>query len=122
MGKRITRLVVLLAALACGRAQADAGATPLHVNPFQPPPQATADSVAGGRESGSALEVRGVMVAGEHSLANIGGRIIGLGQEIGGYRLILVTEDKVVLAHGNLRRTLALRSDGHGKERHDATR
>ena len=117
-----TRLVMLLAALACAQGRADTDAPHLHINPFQPPPQATADSGAGGRESGSALEVRGVMVAGEHSLANIGGRIIGLGQEIGGYRLILVTEDKVVLAHGNLRRTLALRTDGHGKERHDATR
>lgn len=122
MARRVTRLALLLAALACGQAQADAGAFPLHVNPFLSPSQATADSGRGGRESGGALEVRGVVVAGEHSLANIGGRIIGLGQEIGGYRLVSITEDSVVLARGGRLRTLALRTGRHGMGSHDATR
>jgi hypothetical protein len=121
MHERFAHITILLAVLACGRAQADAAASPLHVNPFLPPPDTT-DAATAAREPAGSLEVRGVVVAGTHSLANIGGRIIGIGQKIGGYRLVSVTENNVVLDRGGVRRSLALRTAETGKDGHHESR
>ena len=43
------------------------------------------------------MELRATMVAGQRSQANIGGKVIGLGEEVNGYQLIEVHPLHVVL-------------------------
>jgi hypothetical protein len=57
------------------------------------------------------LELRGTMAAGEHSLANIGGEILAIGQEISGYRLMAVHQRHVVLEKNEIQRTLLIDKD-----------
>jgi hypothetical protein len=45
-------------------------------------------------------ELRGIMVAGKSSLVNIGGTILGIGEEIEGYRLVGVREHEAVFQKG----------------------
>jgi hypothetical protein len=83
--------------------------TKLHINPFVPPQTAAA---GGGVKSGGgndSMELRGVVLAGPHSLANIGGKIVGIGEEINGYRLMAVNEDRVVLDNNGVQREIRVR-------------
>lgn len=57
------------------------------------------------------LELRGTMAAGENSLANIGGEILAIGQEISGYRLVAVHQRHVVLEKNETQRTLQIDRD-----------
>lgn len=47
------------------------------------------------------LELRATLVAGRQSVANVGGTILGLGEDIGGYRLEAVGEGTAVLRAGD---------------------
>lgn len=95
---------------------ADAG-VPLRINPFVQPAESRGVDVA--QQSGDSMELRGVVMAGEDSLANIGGRIVSVGQEVDGYRVITVDERKVVLERNGSQRELELRAqDGAGGDVH----
>ena len=58
--------------------------------------------------------LRGTMVAGQQSLANISGVIVPLGEEINGYRLVGVQEREIILLKGNDRRILSVDVDKEG--------
>lgn len=95
--------IVLLAALSV-----NAFAEP--VNPFAKPPliaPITANDIS--TSSTNTLKLRGVLVAGPESLANIGGTLYGLNEEVGGMRIADIGEDYVALAgkDSQLRLTLA---------------
>jgi len=93
-----------------GAAHAGGGTGPLHINPFVRPEMAP---TVGGKASsvdGVSMELRGVMLAGDHSLANIGGRVVGIGEDINGYRLITVSEYNAVLEREGVRRELVLKT------------
>ncbi|MDX1698100.1 MAG: hypothetical protein R3308_07415 [Thiohalobacterales bacterium] len=54
------------------------------------------------------LDLRATMVAGSMSQANIGGKIVGLGEEVNGYRLLEVHVRRVVLEREGTRREIAI--------------
>lgn len=70
-------------------------------NPFQRPPSLLAPGTADGAGPTlmgvSTLELKAVLVAGSGSQANINGLVMGLGEEVDGYRLTLVSLDGVEL-------------------------
>lgn len=60
------------------------------------------------------LELRATMVAKGNSFANVGGKILGIGEEIEGYRLVSVESEKAVFSKGDKFITLTLNSEsGH---------
>ena len=60
--------------------------------------------------------LRGTMVAGQQSLANISGVIVPLGDEINGYKLVGVQEREVVLLKDADRRVLTVDGDTGGSQ------
>ena len=52
--------------------------------------------------------LRGTMVAGQQSLANISGEIVSLGDEINGYKLVGIQQREIVLLKNNERRVLSV--------------
>ena len=114
IGLSIGLLVVL-----CSTAHAEALLTDqasIEHNPFQRPPElrgpTTADGEAPTLMAKGALELRGVLLAGSESQANISGRIMALGQELDGYRLVSVSIEEVELRRDGERIILRLPS-GH---------
>jgi hypothetical protein len=95
--------------LAC---QAAASAGILHRNPFAHPlpesSQPVPDTAGSAPASSAPLELRGTMLAGRDSLANIGGRIVGIGQEVDGYRIVSIHERRIVVEKNGDQRTLSL--------------
>ena len=74
-------------------------------NPFNRPPIFNTSkntlSYTSSNGPGAELDVRATMSAGEKSLVNIGGNIIRVGEEIRGYRLLSVEEDKILFLKNN---------------------
>ena len=58
--------------------------------------------------------LRGTMVAGQQSLANISGVIVSLGEEINGYKLVAIHQREVVLMRGDERRILSVDNKDEG--------
>lgn len=91
-----------------------ANAQRLQRDPFQPPQEYTdANAVASGGARPQAIEakIRGILVAGGQSLVNFGGEIIGPGEEVNGYRLLQVEEERAVFQRGDEIITLSLYPD-----------
>lgn len=57
-----------------------------------------------------AAELRAVMAGGARPLVNLGGSILGIGDSIGGYRLVEVRENSAIFARDGKRVELALGS------------
>ncbi len=88
-------LVAVLALASLAAAPLRAQSPPeLRFDPFRPPPPAAIapDDSPPDRRPAIRFEpvLRSTVVAGERSLANLGGRILALGEEFGGYRLVAV--------------------------------
>lgn len=85
----------------------------LNRDPFQPPTEFAASN-AGMRGRPDALgigsnpQVKGILFSGSHSLVNLNGKIIALGEEVDGYELLEVSEDQAVFLHGDKTLTLQL--------------
>lgn len=80
------------------------------VNPFAKPPMVVAVEAAPGSSSGnSQLALRGVLLAGSDSLANISGTLYGIDETVAGMRVADIGEDYVALTgkDSQLRLTLA---------------
>ena len=58
--------------------------------------------------------LRGTMVAGQQSLANISGVVVSLGEEINGYKLVDVQQREVVLQRNDDRRVLTVDQETEG--------
>ena len=77
-----------------------AGEIVLKTNPFQRPVDLDKTQPVVEKNDGrvaAEMELRATMLAGERSQANIGGKVIGLGEEVNGYQLIEVHPLHVVL-------------------------
>ena len=110
-------VLLLLCSLLQGQAVAADSVEILRINPFVRPDNVTVTANTAVVADSESMELRGVMLAGEHSLANIGGKIVGIGQDINGYRLITVNERTVVLDRDGTRRELGVRTeDGVGRD------
>ena len=83
---RLAALMTLLAASA-GLAH---GAPPLANNPFERPGLV---ELAPSEIALPPLELRAVLAAGDASLADVGGQIVRVGDEVSGYRLVGVSEE-----------------------------
>lgn len=60
-------------------------------------------------------ELRGVMLAGRASVANVGGTTLGLGESIDGWRLLQIEDGKAVFGRGGRRTTLTMSNPGQQK-------
>lgn len=116
MPRRVRHMMAGLLLVAAGTCAADDTAT-LRVNPFLRPDAGNGAAAAAAATDTGAMELRGIMMAGALSLANIGGRIIGVGEQINGYRLVAVNTDGVVLEREGVREVLEVRNeDGAGHD------
>ena len=117
MGKRYFLLSIFpLLVLFTVDVVADETAYVLQTNPFARPfvekPEQR-DSVQEPEPSAlQGLQLRAIMTAGPESLVNVGGKIVGIGEEIEGYRLVTVDHEQAVFSkHGKLI-TLTLNQEG----------
>jgi hypothetical protein len=94
------------------------GGYALKINPFVRPLETHASRTqpaASEKESAVPFVLRGTMVAGKRSLANISGVIVSLGKDINGYTLAVVHQREVVLVKGDERRILSVDGEDEGK-------
>lgn len=73
-------------------------------NPFTQPEFLSSEknsSFVANTAKGYALDIRATIADGEDSLVNVGGTIIKIGEELNGFKLMSVTEDKVVFSKNN---------------------
>jgi len=106
-GRVVWVIVVVLVTMA-------ANAERLSRDPFLPPEEFTdaptrPDALTGSR--GFKPEIRGILVAGGKSLVNLGGEIIGPGEEANGYLLLEVGDEHAVFQRGDEIVTLSLYPD-----------
>ena len=109
MSRRLAAVCLALVLVPGYQLQSHAGDTggDLRSNPFEQP--VTEEKVADEKqETVDALELRGIMIAGPRSQANIGGEIIAIGEEVGGYRLVSVRPQHVVLIKNDVKKILAV--------------
>ncbi len=119
--RTIARALVMAWLLPCTASMADTpsvdnnalvattGLAALAHNPFDRPAllmqtQALADD----SRLDEAMQLRGVLVGGARSLANVDGKILAVGETIGEYTLIQVSETSAVLRSDNVTVQLAL--------------
>lgn len=83
-------------------------------DPFQPPAEFTAAPGKPGQAplaAGVQPRIRGILLAGDQSLVNLGGELIGIGETANGYRLLQVGEAHAVFQRGDEVITLNLYPD-----------
>jgi hypothetical protein len=86
----------------------------LHINPFinsYMNEKEKAKTPAGKTTPPPALELRGTMIAGPNSQANIGGTILAIGDDVEGYILVEVQQRHVVLDRNGTKKMLSLDTD-----------
>ena len=84
---KLAALMTMLLAASAGLAH---GAPPLANNPFERPGLV---ELAPAAVALPPLELRAVLSAGDDSLADVGGQIVRVGDEVSGYRLVGVSEE-----------------------------
>ena len=98
---------------------ADAVELVLKSNPFERPVMKDKSEVNQNTSAQAALPsltLRGTMAAGPDSLADIGGEILGIGQQINGYTLLAVHPRHVVLEKNEIQKTLSIDNDTEKKQ------
>ena len=91
-----------------------ARAQTLQRDPFRAPDEVTSPASRPDALVGFASgkpEIRGILLAGGESLVNLGGEIIGPGEEASGYTLLEVGEEHAVFLHDDEVVTLSLYPD-----------
>jgi hypothetical protein len=63
------------------------------------------------------LVLRGTVVAGQQSLANISGVVVSLGEEINGFKLVSIKQREAILLRNNDRRVLSVDDGIEGGQR-----
>ncbi len=79
-------------------------------NPFDRPERLMRPGVTGGEAPSvaSRMTLRGVLLAGENSLANVDGKILAVGERIGEFTLVKVTDTAAVLRGDSVTMELTL--------------
>ena len=91
----------------------------LKSNPFERPlmtDKSKPDQTAPVQAALASMTLRATMAAGPDSLANIGGEILGIGQQINGYTLLAVHPRHVVLEKNETQKTLSIDNDTEKKQ------
>jgi hypothetical protein len=108
----IAMLAPLIAAATLATGPAQAGRDPF-ARPALPP-SAAPDAQAAEAEPAAPPQLRAIMVAPGHALANINGRILAVGEWFGDYRVVRIRERSVTLAtRGGAKSELALDQAGN---------
>ena len=108
------RLLALLLVGAAGTAVADpppptnAPAPVLRHDPFRRP-GGTSTAAPQTVEAQWRPQLRGVLLSGRQSLANVEGQMVGIGESLDGHRLLSVTEYQAVFEKDGRRTTLDMR-------------
>lgn len=98
------------------------GAEPpeLRHNPFSRPSTerlvVERQSAPDAKLSSTVINLRATMAAPENSLANVGGRILRAGDEVEGYLLLKVYEDRAVFSRDGRRLTVYVKPDPEGDD------
>ena len=104
-----------IAGLICALPVAGATEPPeLERNPFaRPPSERTLPETrpTGDKDNAAGLVLTATMVAGRDRLANVGGRVIRPGDEIQGYSLLKVFEDRAVFDKNGKRLTIYVKPE-----------
>ncbi len=106
----LVTLVALLLAAAAGASEPPT----LRSNPFaRPPSVVTAPILSEARLDGdpSGLELRATLVSTQNRLANVGGKTVRPGDEVQGYKLLQVFEDRAVFARQGKHLTIVVKPD-----------
>jgi len=88
-------------------------------NPFKRPaltPTLTTSISGTNSEGAGGFVLRGTLVAGKSSMANVSGKIIYVGESVDGYRLLSIEEGKVVLVKNNKNITLRMEDKPVGEQ------
>ena len=97
-------LILVLITLPVPALSADVFAPALSTNPFERPAWMTdAQEIPANAPSATPrrrIDLRATLIAGKKSSANVGGRIIGLGEEIDGYTLVAIAEGVAEFSDG----------------------
>lgn len=111
------RILIPLLALACQATQT-AQAAPLR-DPFvRPPLQAPAplaDAPDPAQAPGALPVLRAIMVDPGQSVANIGGQIVGVGDQVGPYKVVRIDERSVTLLRGRTKSVVVIDKDEGSK-------
>lgn len=115
MSTRLHRVLHLSAGLVCLTGLAPAQADGLKHDPFTRPMLTGPAAPLSANSANAAMpepvwkpELRAIMLAGPKSIVNVGGMLVGIGEQINGYRLLEVHEETAVFVNNKKRVTLTL--------------
>lgn len=120
MDSMVTKQKVAMLIVVCLTQTCHAAEQLLSTNPFAIPvdtPVIQSVSSPVEQETPVKLVLRGTIVSGQQSLANISGVIVSLGEEVNGYKLVGVQQREVVLLRDNSRRILSVDDEQEGGQR-----
>ena len=80
----------------------------LRYNPFEQPDTGELDQGGARNTTTAAMELRGTVVDGQDSIANIGGDYYRLDQEVSGYRIVRIESGSVTLLRAGNEMVLTL--------------
>ena len=84
----------------------------LRHNPFEQPDMNSADwGGPGNTTTAAGMELRGTLVDGEDSMANIDGEYYGLNHEVSGYRIVRIESGSVTLSRAGNETVLTMHDD-----------
>ena len=96
-------------------------AAPPERDPFIIPFEAAhAAALSEGAALSDTLELRGVLWAGDESLANVSGEILAIGESLEGYVLVEVSEDGAVFERAGTRYSVMLATPENESEENDS--
>jgi len=117
MARRLLRPELAILVCMCLSQACHSAGHELKTNPFAKSAEVQAQMPASSAVSeGLSIPfvLRGTMVAGQQSLANISGVVVSLGEEINGYKLVDVQQREVVLQRHDDRRVLTVDQETEG--------
>lgn len=117
MSRFAIRVGIVTALLLSASGHAADGAPILRSNPFDQP-VATDRRAAAPAETVELIDLRGTIIAGTNSRANISGTLLGIGEKIAGHQLISVQQGRVTLVKNGVEKTLTMNADD-GNSRND---
>lgn len=107
MRTRALTLTIFILSIAAMSAVA---ANELRHNPFRVPVDVSGDSRSGGGSSpaGTRPTLIGILLGNDEPLVNLDGKVIGVGEEAGGYLLVEVGQEHAVFRRGDETITMSL--------------
>lgn len=106
----IYKLIIMLSGLVMADVNAMAAEILRH-NPFEQPDVIQGRSQKGTTTDSAKLELRGTVIDGHDSVANIGGEYYRVDQELSGYRVVRIESGSVTLSRSGTKMVLTLQKN-----------